>query len=100
MASTSSNLDVVKQFFETLQVTIEPCVEVRQVPDDSEHIAVYATRDIAEGQPLACIPKDAVLSMVNTGAADILRSSDLRGGLALNFAVLYEKTVMVEKSRW
>jgi hypothetical protein len=96
----TSNVHLVKQFFATLKIAIEPCIEVRQVPGDAAHIAVYANRDIAEGEPLACIPKDAVLSTVNAAAADILRSSNLRGGLALIFAVLYEIHVMGPRSRW
>ena len=100
MAATVPKVNLVKQFFATLKIAIEPCVEVRQVPADAAQIAVYANRNIAEGQLLACIPKDAVLSTVNTAAADILRSSDLRGGLALIFAVLYEIHVMGSSSRW
>lgn len=100
MAVTSQTLELVKQFFPTLKIAIEPCIEVRSLPGDAAHIAVYAKRDIAEGELLACIPKDAVLSTVNTAAADILQSSNLRGGLALIFAVLYEIHVMGAGSRW
>jgi hypothetical protein len=100
MALVFHKLDLVRQFFETLKISIEPCIEVRQVPNDAEHVAVYATRHIAEGELLACIPKDVVLSTVNTAAADILRSSNLRGGLAVIFAVLYEMHVMGPRSQW
>jgi hypothetical protein len=100
MAVRTRKLKSVRHFFESLNITVEPCIEVRQQPKDAEHIAVYATRRIAEGEPLACIPKAAVLSVVNTAAADILRSSELRGGLALIFAVLYEIHVMGKQSRW
>jgi hypothetical protein len=100
MAVTSSKLDLVEEFFATLKIATEPCIEVRQVPGDAAHIAVYANRNIAEGELLACIPKDAVLSTVNTAAADILRSSNLRGGLALILAVLYEIHVVGSRSRW
>ena len=41
-----------------------------------------------------------MLSAVNTAAADILRRSELGGGLALIFAIMYERHVLRRKSRW
>lgn len=100
MALACAKLDVVRQVLDTLSIQLQPCIEIRHVPDEAEHIGVYATRDIAEGEPLGCIPKESALSVVNSAAADILQSSELRGGLALNFAILYEQHVMGPQSKW
>eukprot|EP00803_Ostreobium_quekettii_P011645 evm.model.scf_1036.4 EVM.evm.TU.scf_1036.4 scf_1036:33587-35801(+) len=53
-------------------------------------MGVVATTDIPEGTSLCTIPKRAVLSIKTTGIADLIEQSDIRGGLALTVAVMYE----------
>mmetsp|Transcript_31520 Transcript_31520/g.89487 ORF Transcript_31520/g.89487 Transcript_31520/m.89487 type:complete len:145 (+) Transcript_31520:40-474(+) len=53
-------------------------------------LAVFAKRHIKEGETLCMIPKSALLSIRNTGAADIIQEERLGGGLGLVFAVMYE----------
>ena len=62
-------------------------------------LAVVARRGIKEGETLCRIPKSALLSIRNTGAADIIEEERLGGGLGLVFAVLYEMC-RGEESRW
>lgn len=100
MSVQPSKIDGIMQWFDTMGVSLERSIDIRQMPEDSEAIGVFANNEIAEGDLIACVPKDAVISIVNTAAADILAASDLRGGLALNFALMYEQYVMGPKSKW
>lgn len=65
-----------------------------------EGVGITGAQHMCRGDLLAIIPKTAVLSAVNTEAADILDRSNLGGGLALIFAIMYERHVMGSKSRW
>lgn len=66
---------------------------------DNEGFSVYATKDIAESHTLCEIPKDAVLSVRNTAAAEIIETEQLGGGLGLILAIMYELSLGVA-SKW
>lgn len=65
----------------------------------SEGFSVYAVKDIAETHALCEIPKDAVLSVRNTAAAEIIETEQLGGGLGLILAIMYELSLGVA-SKW
>jgi hypothetical protein len=55
--------------------------------------------DVPEGRTLAAIPRSAVLSVANSGLADVLKAERLGGGLALVAAVMYE-VARGQDSKW
>jgi hypothetical protein len=59
---------------------------------DSAGIAVSAITDVSEGTHLCTIPKSAILSVRNTGIADVLELERLGGGLGLISAVMFERS--------
>jgi hypothetical protein len=63
------------------RVLLRPC---------RDGLGVVAVEDIEEGKELCVIPKTAVLSVKNTGIADILEEHRIRGGLGLIIAIMYE----------
>ena len=66
---------------------------------ENEGFSVHATQDIAEGHALSKIPKDAVLSVRNTAAAEIIETEQLGGGLGLILAIMYELSLGAA-SKW
>ena len=56
-------------------------------------LGVFAVQDLCEGQKLCEIPKTAVLSVQNTGIADIMEQHRIRGGLGLIIAIMYELSI-------
>lgn len=62
-------------------------------------LGVFAVQDLCEGQKLCEIPKKAVLSVQNTGIADLLEYHRIRGGLGLIIAIMYEISIG-QKSFW
>lgn len=64
------------------------------------HYAVFARRDIAAGEVLVrSIPKSACLSARTSSCAPQLQAERLGGGLALNIAIMHERSLR-EKSKW
>lgn len=59
--------------------------------DDSAGIGLWAKKAVRDGDHLCTIPKIALLSVRNTDIADLLESERLGGGLALTFAVCFER---------
>ncbi|KAJ3160807.1 hypothetical protein HDU86_008167 [Geranomyces michiganensis] len=55
--------------------------------------SVRALTALTEDQPLARIPKDAVLSTKNCGIADLLETAQLDGVTGLAVAVMYERSL-------
>ena len=90
----------ILEWFARVGIQLERCIQIRQMPGDPDAIGVFSTQNIKEGDLLACIPKAAVLSTRNSTAAALLEASELRGGLALNFAVLFEQFVRGSDSKW
>ena len=67
---------------------------------DRYHYAVYAKRDLAVDTPVVtAIPKAACLSARTCSVAEQLKAARLGGGLALNIAILHERS-LGERSRW
>ena len=67
---------------------------------DRYHYAVYAKRDLAVDTPVVtAIPKAACLSARTCSVAETLKAARLGGGLALNIAILHERS-LGERSRW
>ena len=67
---------------------------------DWYHYAVYAKRDLAVDTPVVtAIPKAACLSARTCSVAETLKAARLGGGLALNIAILHERS-LGERSRW
>lgn len=66
---------------------------------ENEGFSVYAAKNISEGHTLCEIPKDAVLSVRNTAAAEIIETEQLGGGLGLILAIMYELSLGVA-SKW
>ena len=58
-----------------------------------------AVVDVPEGQTVAAIPRSTVLSVANSGLADVLAAERLGGGLALVAAVMYE-AARGQDSKW
>ena len=64
------------------------------------HYAVFARRDIAAGEVVVrSIPKSACLSARTSSCAPQLQAERLGGGLALNIAIMHERSLR-EKSKW
>ena len=64
------------------------------------HYAVFARRDIADGDVVVrSIPKRACLSARTSSCAPQLRAERLGGGLALNIAIMHERS-LGELSAW
>ena len=74
-------------------------VDIRGGKDDSPPFAVFAHRDIEENETLCDIPKSAVLSVRNTGIADLIEHEQLGGGLGLILAIMFEFSIAKE-SAW
>jgi SET domain-containing protein 6 len=76
-------------------------LDLRRDNDDSSSApcAIYARTPITEGNPLALIPKDAVLSRRTSACSHLLEKQRLGGGLALTVAVMCE-LLRGERSRW
>ena len=67
---------------------------------DRYHYAVYAKRNLAVDTPVVtAIPKAACLSARTCSVAETLREARLGGGLALNIAIMHERS-LGEGSRW
>ena len=67
---------------------------------DRYHYAVYAKRNLAVDTPVVtAIPKAACLSARTCSVAETLREARLGGGLALNVAIMHERS-LGEGSRW
>ena len=62
-------------------------------------LSIIASKDIEERTDLACIPKEACITIYTTGITDILAEEELAGGLGLTIAVWYEKGIG-ESSKW
>lgn len=60
---------------------------------------MVALQDLSDGQKLCDIPKQAVLSVQNTGIAALLDQHMIRGGLGLVIAIMYEMSIG-KKSYW
>lgn len=93
----------VSRWFEGAGIKLNSCCKIGGVPDDSsasDSLGIFATQPLERGDVLAVIPKSAVLSIVNTAAAEFIERSELRGGLGLIFAILYERHVLLRKSKW
>ena len=56
-------------------------------------LGIFAVRDVEEGAMLCEIPKSAVLSVQNTGIADLLKEHRIRGGLGVILAIMYEMSI-------
>lgn len=74
-------------------------VSVSGGSDENTGFAVHAIHDIDEGHALCEIPKDAVLSVRNTAAAEIIETEQLGGGLGLILAIMYELSLGAA-SKW
>jgi SET domain-containing protein 6 len=81
-------------------------LEIRAFVDGSSanqnryHYAVFARRDIAAGEVVVrSIPKSACLSARTSSCAPQLQAERLGGGLALNIAIMHERSLR-EKSKW
>ncbi|KAI8923247.1 hypothetical protein BC831DRAFT_43031 [Entophlyctis helioformis] len=75
-------------------------ISIRTSPSGS--YSVVALQDLPEdelGSVLCAIPKDAVLSVRNTGIADILEEAGITGLLGLSIAVMFERSKGAE-SPW
>lgn len=93
----------IVRWFDRVDIVLNPCCRIAGVPGTPEasgDLGVFATEPLQRGKALATIPKSAVLSIVNTAAADAIKNSDLRGGLGLIFAILYERHTLQRKSKW
>ena len=62
-------------------------------------LGVFAVRHLCDGQKLCEIPKKAVLSVQNTGIAELLEEHKIGGGLGLIIAIMYELSIG-KKSFW
>lgn len=62
-------------------------------------LSITASRDIEERTDLACIPKEACITIYTTDITDVLAEEELAGGLGLTIAVWYEKGIG-ESSKW
>ena len=75
-------------------------VEGSSANQNRYHYAVFARRDVAEGDVVVrSIPKSACLSARTSSCAPQLRAEGLGGGLALNIAIMHERWLQ-EKSKW
>lgn len=66
---------------------------------ENDGFAVHAIHNIDEEHTLCEIPKDAVLSVRNTAAAEIIEAEQLGGGLGLILAIMYELSLGAA-SKW
>ena len=77
----------------------DKALELRALWDEScgrHHYAVFARRDLKEGEEVVRVPKRACLSPATCQAAPLLREAQLGGGLALNIAIMHEVTINAE----
>jgi hypothetical protein len=104
MAATTrvaERLQSLLAWFKAQHITWSPDIELKAGAKGCAGAAygVFASNDVEEGALLCTIPKAAVLSVRNTGIADVLAEQKIRGGLGLILGVMYELG-LGEKSPW
>ena len=71
---------------------------LRFAPSPDGQVAVYATRRLEADETVGWIPKQCILSPINSRVGELLREHEISHGLALTAAVLFERASAT--SRW
>ena len=96
----NSKLDHLQQWLQDHGIRWDrTAVSLRGGAPAETSFSVLALLGIPEGDTLCEIPKNAVLSVRNSAAADIIETEQLGGGLGLILAIMFELSLGAE-STW
>ncbi|KAI4369300.1 hypothetical protein MLD38_017756 [Melastoma candidum] len=96
--ASSRRLRAFKRWMSSSSVLYSP--DALLFTDDPDRgISAFALRDLREGEVVASIPKSSCLSVITSGAREIVRQAGLEGILALSVTLMYEIS-LGEESPW